>query len=121
MLTKREIMKGRITHKVIQLFLVLQLLLSNPISVQKSSVSALSRCEYVCQADSNCRSGECVLVYCIDSPYCFKFCMQCGYQVKCQSAGPYCYLLESSSANVPNSFRFISISIGILFSLFANF
>ena len=53
----------------------------------------VTRCDYVCAADDACRAGNCVLTYCLDTPYCFRFCFQCQSETNCQQAGPYCYLL----------------------------
>ena len=79
--------------------LVLYFLASLLILISNIEVAeAISRCEYVCSADDRCRNGECVLTYCVDTPYCFKFCSLCSLTTTCQQAGEYCYLFDQNSA-----------------------
>lgn len=79
-------------------YLLACLVLNNQVQSQ-----IISRCEYVCGSDVRCKSGYCVLTYCIDTPYCFKFCLNCGNRLECQQTGPYCYFLDTSRANTFNT------------------
>lgn len=76
---------------MIQLYFSLFLLASLAI------VNAISRCEYVCNSDLRCIEGECVMTYCIDNPYCFRFCYLCNTKTECYENGNYCYLLFGGS------------------------
>lgn len=80
-------------------------------------IKAQSRCEYLCQNDDDCRKGQCVLVYCVDSPACYRYCFECYDQRLCQQSGPNCDSLNQRVESFSSSLLLKSKSSQILFNL----
>lgn len=68
--------------------------------------TAASRCLYLCQNDSKCKSGQCILTECSDTPDCYHYCMLCNVELKCFQFGDYCHYARSSA----NRAFFLNIS-----------